>query len=134
MCKGTINECLNCPYPDCIKDFKPQIRTEKVKEYHREYQRKLCQERKNANLCVRCGRPKHRENLNHCDWCIKQISSYKSQQSYAKEEASQNNLCLHCFKKPRYQDYKVCKECYEQIVECGKKGRMVQHEKQGARL
>ena len=72
-------DCFNCVYPDCINDeVKPNyyqiMKHERPDAYRRrletikKYARSRYQERKEAGICVMCGKVKTNASV-HCEAC-----------------------------------------------------------------
>lgn len=127
MCKGTISECLNCPYPDCINDYVKktyELSSEKYEIHKNKTNERQKQKRKEARengFCTICFNNK----ATHGRFCYR---CYLRQRRYQRNKLEKkkingnhkNNreiweskgLCVTCGGK-RLEGKMVCPECYE---------------------
>lgn len=121
---GTLEECLNCPYPDCINDYiRIRTMTEHDKQVAREYQKKKRDEARVNGMCMRCFKNKATHGT-RCDKCWleckkedkKRYRRKREEQNKESRETWQyNGKCYFCGQEV-IEGKKVCKKHYEILM------------------
>ena len=103
-----------------------RVNTEADKEKMRKHCKTLYQQRKEAGLCTRCGKPRGKSRSTVlCESCrIKanrnMRNSQKNKYGIPRKERPSHGLCYRCGKPYSPNGYKVCDECHNKLVEWGR--------------
>lgn len=119
-----LDDCFNCVFEDCIKDEKEHEESEEHRlkrlERQKERQKETRRKRREAGVCMRCGKKPADNGSVLCQECRRSIRVYgthyrEKHGGKKRKEWISKGLCYHCGKE-RVQGKKVCKECLEAIV------------------
>lgn len=119
-----FGEEKNCP--ECrAKNYKYQSPEKKIQHAKRFYERRkeLYAERKDAGICVYCGKREAKPGQSSCVYCLAKNREYKRGYNLRNKDTIQdkhefwrdNNLCSNCGQ-PLKEGFKVCEECYSKIL------------------
>ena len=64
--------------------------------------------RKEAGLCIRCGKPRAKNNKNHCPDCLKKVREYENA---TRQFYRDIGICPICRKNKLFGQEKNCPEC-----------------------
>lgn len=119
-------DCFNCLYDDCINDDFEPYNSERHKRYYNnhkeqiaERRRKRIEERKNAGLCVYCGKRKISQNSTcGCIDCIQKgkrkiTNMRRSKGILPKGSSEYTGMCGICGNFEKLKGHKVCEKCLE---------------------
>lgn len=121
ICKK--NDCFACPYPDCINDYvrPPYKPSEAQKKRNIELHKQRYSRRKEAGICVICGKRRPMENRLKCSFCtarLKEMSRRYRQRDGVTPRVLMDGvgLCTMCGKSPPIEGKRVCRTCYDKLV------------------
>lgn len=111
-------DCLNCKFPDCIKDDVAPLRrysqrSEKSKQKIREYQKRLRAEAKANGLCTTCRKNKATHGTK-CFECYLMHKRHNARRSGKRDFWLSDGKCYKCGREP-IEGKKVCEMHYPQL-------------------
>lgn len=111
--------------PECNAKFYSQVilQREKNREeynaYYRAWRKKTFKERKEAGICIRCGKRKAEEGFSTCKLCREKANKTRHAREGFKpdrKERYKQGLCYWC-DNPIKEGFKVCEKHYQMNVE-----------------
>lgn len=130
--KCKMSDCFNCPYPDCINDDIEPTRqlSDEQKQHRKQYRKAIYHQRKEAGICVVCGKRPPEQGRVSCSRCL-QKDRKKHEKSREKGGHTPRclldgvDLCSRCGKDKPVEGYKLCERCLKSLAHA----RQVLHEK-----
>ena len=125
-----LTRCICCRANaiDAASDYKRRHpSTPEQLEAYRVSIKNLYHTRKEAGLCVKCGKPAQ-EGKTRCGRCLakdRQRAAEKrlQQGKIPKDVAMGMGLCCYCLKHPVMPEKKVCEACYPRALQAAEKAR-----------
>lgn len=132
---GDEVNCLECQAVNYSFSIKWKMENEeRNREYYRERNKRIYDERKEQNVCCKCGAEKDGDNYSFCKKCrdkrkpIKQRYRERHQQPRLKDMWIEKGLCVRCGNE-RKKGYKLCEECYQKNVKASHSKKCVEWRK-----
>lgn len=113
-----ISDCFNCPYPDCINDTPPKVKSKRAKEYEKEWARKKRKECAEKGICTICFKRPATQGYKTCNECRTRTNRQRKELYQAATGCTPRflfdgiNLCSKCGKRPPMEGHKMCQQCY----------------------
>lgn len=132
---GDEVNCLECQAVNYSFSIKWKMENEeRNREYYRERNKRIYDERKEQNVCCKCGGEKDGDNYSFCKKCrdkrkpIKQRYRERHQKPRLKDMWIEKGLCVRCGNE-RKKGYKLCEECYQKNVNASHSEKCVEWRK-----
>lgn len=120
---GSETICPECRAKSVNNSLKNRNR-EEYNAYHNQWAKSTYQKRKEAGICIRCGKRKATEGLTTCAMCrAKDNETRRAREgSSDRSDRTMKGLCYFC-DNPVKAGYKVCEKHYQMNIKNAEKGR-----------
>ena len=120
---GDEVNCIECQAVNYVFSIKWKAENEeKNREYARERNKRIYEQRKAENVCCQCGGKKDADKYSFCKKCrdkrkpIKKRYRERHAQPKVKDVWIEKGLCVRCGNE-RKKGYKLCERCYQKNVD-----------------
>ena len=121
----SVEDCLNCPYEECINDYvrKQYKPNGDIVVRRRQQQAEFRNKRRENGFCPYCGKRKMPEGYRMCEVCRAYFRAKKNESAHKNGVLPRSLLdgierCSKCGRRfDGKHEHKLCSKCYEQAIE-----------------